>query len=61
MGSFQGQNAAGRADAAPSVPAILARAADGRWSIGTPGPVPVFDGTGSRLVGATFNALGGQF
>ena len=35
--------------------------ADGRWSIGTPGAVPVFDGRGTRLIGATFNAVGGQF
>jgi hypothetical protein len=47
--------------AAPSVPAVLARDAAGRWSLGTPGPVPVFDGPGSRLIGATFNAVGGQF
>ena len=47
--------------AAPSVPAIFARDSEGRWSIGTPGPVPVLDGTGTRLVGATFNAVGGQF
>jgi len=45
----------------PSVPAVLARDAAGRWSLGTPGPVPVFDGRGSRLIGATFNAVGGQF
>jgi hypothetical protein len=47
--------------AAPSMPAVLARDAAGRWSLGTPGPVPVFDGRGSRLIGATFNAVGGQF
>jgi hypothetical protein len=47
--------------AAPSVPAALARDASGRWRFGTPGPLPVFDGTGSRLVGATFSALGGVF
>ncbi len=46
---------------APSVPAVLARDAGGRWSLGAPGPVPVFDGRGSRLIGATFNAVGGQF
>ena len=45
----------------PSMPAMLARDADGRWSFGTPGALPVFDGTGSRLVGATFSAVGGQF
>jgi hypothetical protein len=47
--------------ATPSVPAMLARDASGRWRYGTPGAVPVFDGTGSRLVGATFNAVGGLF
>lgn len=45
----------------PTVPALLARDAGGRWSAGTPGPVPVLDGTGTRLVGATFNAVGGSF
>jgi hypothetical protein len=45
----------------PAVPAIFARDARGRWSLGAPGPVPVFDGRGSRVIGATFNALGGQF
>jgi hypothetical protein len=47
--------------AVPSVSAVLARDAAGRWSLGTPGPVPVFDGRGSRVIGATFNAVGGQF
>ena len=55
------QDAARRGAPRPSVPAVLARDADGRWSLGTPGPVPVFDGRGTRLIGATFNALGGQF
>jgi hypothetical protein len=45
--------------AAPSLPAMLARDAKGRWRVGTPGAVPVFDGTGARLVGATFSAIGG--
>ena len=44
-----------------TLPAVLARDAAGRWGFGTPGPVPVFDGTGSRLVGATFSAVGGLF
>jgi hypothetical protein len=44
-----------------TVPALLARDQDGRWRPGTPGPTPVFDGTGRRLVGATFNAIGGSF
>jgi hypothetical protein len=44
-----------------SVQAVFARDNDGRWSVGTPGPVPVLDGTGTRLLGATFNAVGGQF
>jgi hypothetical protein len=47
--------------ATPAVPAIFARDARGRWSVGTPGPLPVFDGHGTRVIGATFNALGGQF
>jgi hypothetical protein len=51
----------GPVTAAPSVPAIFARDAAGRWSVGAPGPVPVFDGRGSRVIGATFNAVGGQF
>ena len=46
---------------APSVPAVIARDDEGGWSVGTPGPVPVFDGTGTRLIGATFNAVGGTF
>jgi len=45
--------------ASPSVPALYARGVDGRWRFGTPGTVPVFDGAGSRLVGATFSAVGG--
>jgi hypothetical protein len=44
-----------------AVPAIFARDAAGRWGLGAPGPVPVFDGRGSRVIGATFNAVGGQF
>jgi hypothetical protein len=47
-------------DAAP-VAALLGRDARGRWSWGTPGPTPVFDGLGRRVVGATFNAVGGAF
>ncbi|HXU01274.1 MAG TPA: hypothetical protein VN903_09795 [Polyangia bacterium] len=47
--------------AAPSLPAVLARDAAGHWGFGTPGPVPVFGATGGRLVGATFNAVGGLF
>jgi hypothetical protein len=31
------------------------------FGVGTPGPVPVLDGTGTRLIGATFNAVGGLF
>jgi hypothetical protein len=46
---------------APSLPAVLARDADGRWRFGTPGALPVFDGTGSRVVGATVSAVGGLF
>ena len=47
--------------AAPTVPALLSRDGAGRWGGGTPGPVPVFDGTGTRLVGATLSAVGGVF
>jgi hypothetical protein len=47
--------------AGPSIPALFARGADGRWGFGRPGPVPVFDGTGRRLVGATVTAFGGVF
>jgi hypothetical protein len=46
---------------APSLPALLARDIDGRWRFGSPGAVPVFDGRGSRLIGLTFNAVGGLF
>jgi hypothetical protein len=45
----------------PSLPAVLARDADGGWRFGTPGALPVFDGTGSRIVGATLTAMGGLF
>jgi hypothetical protein len=45
----------------PTLPALLARDARGRWRLGRPGAIPVFDGTGSRLVGATFSAVGGLF
>jgi hypothetical protein len=46
---------------APSLPAMLARDADGRWRFGTPGALPVFDGHGSRVVGATATVVGGLF
>jgi hypothetical protein len=46
---------------APAYPALFARAADGRWSVGMPAPTPVFDGTGGRAVGASVAALGGLF
>jgi hypothetical protein len=46
---------------APAYPALFARAADGRWSLGMPAPTPVFDGTGGRAVGASMAALGGLF
>lgn len=51
----------GAVSAAPSLPAVMARDGAGRWRIGTPRPTPVFDGTGTRLVGATFSAVGGVF
>lgn len=47
--------------ARPAFPALVARDHDGRWGFGAPGAAPVFDGGGRRLVGATVNALGGQF
>jgi len=55
------QDAASIVSSRSSVPAVFARDSDGRWSAGSPGPVPVFDGTGRRLIGATFNAVGGNF
>jgi hypothetical protein len=45
----------------PGYPALVARDADGRWGLGAPGAVPVFEGRGTRLVGATVTALGGHF
>ena len=59
--NLDAQDAAAATAARPAVPAVLARDRAGRWRLGTPGPVPVFDGTGTRLLGATFNALGGEF
>jgi len=47
--------------ASATLPALVARDARGRWRVGRPGAIPVFDGTGSRLVGATFSAVGGLF
>jgi hypothetical protein len=46
---------------AAAYPALFARAADGHWSVGMPAPTPVFDGPGSRAVGASLAALGGLF
>ncbi len=43
------------------VAALLGRDGRGRWRWGTPGPTPVFDGLGRRVIGATFTALGGTF
>jgi hypothetical protein len=48
-------------EAGPTVSALLGRDARGRWRWGTPGPTPVLDGLGRRIIGATFNALGGTF
>jgi hypothetical protein len=50
-------------DSEPGSPvaALIGRDARGRWHLGTPGPTPVLDGLGHRIVGATFNALGGSF
>jgi hypothetical protein len=47
--------------ARPTFPSLLARDADGRWGVGAPGAVPVFDGRGGRIVGATLTAIGGAF
>ncbi|HVR02103.1 MAG TPA: hypothetical protein VMT47_08230 [Polyangia bacterium] len=41
------------------VAALVGRDARGRWSMGTPGPAPVLDGLGQRIIGATFTAVGG--
>ena len=46
---------------ASAVPAIWARDPDGRWRAGTPTPLPVWGGAGTRLVGATVNAVAGTF
>jgi hypothetical protein len=45
----------------PTVAALLGRDERGHWSWGTPGPTPVLDGLGRRIIGATFTALGGNF
>jgi hypothetical protein len=47
--------------ARPAFPALVARDPDGSWGFGAPGAVPLFDGRGRSLVGATVTALGGQF
>jgi len=47
--------------ARPAFPALLARDHDGGWGFGGAGAAPVFDGRGTRLIGATVNAVGGQF
>jgi hypothetical protein len=48
-------------DQSAPVAALLGRDARGRWTWGTPGAAPVFDGLGRHVVGATFTALGGAF
>jgi hypothetical protein len=48
-------------DQSAPVAALLGRDARGRWTWGTPGAAPVFDGLGRRVVGATLTALGGTF
>jgi hypothetical protein len=48
-------------ESGPTVAALLGRDARGRWSWGTPGPSPVLDGLGRRIIGATFTAVGGNF
>jgi hypothetical protein len=47
------------AAAAPTVGALLGRDARGRWRWGSPEPTPVLDGLGRRVIGATFDAVGG--
>ena len=44
-----------------TVAALVGRDARGRWRLGTPGPAPVLDGLGQRIIGATFTAVGGAF
>ena len=46
---------------ASAYPALLARDAEGHWSVGMPAPTPLFDTTGTRTVGASLPALGGMF
>jgi hypothetical protein len=48
-------------DSGPATAALLGRDERGRWSWGTPGPSPLMDRFGQRLVGVTFNALAGTF
>jgi hypothetical protein len=48
-------------DEEPTVAALVGRDARGRWRLGSPGAMPVFDGLGRHVVGATFTALGGAF
>jgi len=48
-------------DESPPVAALMGRDARGRWRFGSPGAVPVLDGNGRRIVGATFTAVGGEF
>ncbi len=49
------------AEDGPAAPAFWARSSRGHWGPGTPAPVPVVDGPGHRLVGATLGMLGGAF
>jgi hypothetical protein len=48
-------------DDGANVAALFGRDARGRWGFGRPTATPVFDGTGRRVIGATFSALGGTF
>jgi hypothetical protein len=45
--------------AAATVPALLARDARGRWTAGTPAPVPLLDRAGQRISGAALTLVGG--
>ena len=49
------------AEGGPAAPSFWARSSRGHWGPGTPAPVPVADGPGHRLVGATLGILGGVF
>jgi hypothetical protein len=45
----------------PTVAALWGRDARGRWRLGSPAATPVLDGLGHRVIGVSFDALGGVF